>query len=298
MLLMAGAALGQVAAPPLAGYGVAPPYTGAAAALPPGAPSGGSVLVPGIAEISVSPRAWYLFESFGSGKQNALGSDEFMLGGATFGARFNALPATTFNLAALYGTNAPERLVSQSSNFTILSSDGATTFTNTSNTTTVNTRRLDLEFLGITAITDTWAWVAGARFENHASTNTGTTVESKLSTSNGLTITPTPTRSTDRISDYTVKGGLAISAPMTDRITLFGNALALLGFATPSGPSSDFGIVGPDVSVGLKYDFSSTISADFRYRTMVYFLFGTPHGTGTNYVIYQGPMVGLNFKFN
>ena len=42
-----------------------------------------------------------LFESFGSGKQNALGSDEFMLGGASVSARFTSLPQTTFLLTGL-----------------------------------------------------------------------------------------------------------------------------------------------------------------------------------------------------
>jgi hypothetical protein len=59
------------------------------------------LLVPGIAQFAVNPRAWYLFESFGSGKQNALGSDEFMLGGVSVSARFTSLPQTTFLLTGL-----------------------------------------------------------------------------------------------------------------------------------------------------------------------------------------------------
>src|SRR5271170_4797646 len=88
MMLMAGEALGQVTAPPPASEAVPPP--GGAAMPLAGAPSGEPVLIPGIAEFQVSPRAWYLFESFGPRQQSPLnsnvvnlGSDEYLLGGAS-----------------------------------------------------------------------------------------------------------------------------------------------------------------------------------------------------------------------
>jgi len=300
MMLMASAALGQITAPPPGGPGVAAPPEGAPAAPPPAAASDEPVLVPGIQEITVSPRAWYLFESFGSSKQNALGSDEFMLGGASVSARFTSLPQTTFVLTGLYGTNSPSPIKTQSSSLSSVPFDGGTAFINTSTNTTIDTSRIDIEFLGVTAIPDSdWAWIVGGRFEHHASTTTGTSVQNVLTPFGASPPLPFSFRTTDSIGVYTAKGGLAVSVPMTadNRVRLFGNAMALLGFASPSG-SPDFGVIGPDVSVGVQYFFSPTISFDARYRVMVYFLFSQPRtASTTNYVVYQGPMMGVNFKF-
>jgi hypothetical protein len=262
---------------------------------------GEPVLVPGIAELVLSPQAWYLFESFGSGKQNPSNSDQFMLGGASVSARFTALPQTTFTLTGLYGTNAPDRLKNQTSTFFIGPSDSGTVAANFATTTTTNTSRVDIEFRGVTRIPDSdWSWIAGGRFEHHASTYTGTQAINGIFTSSGVTqpvSASSPFRTTDAIGVYTAKGGLAVSVPMTadHRLRLFGNAMALLGFASPSA-GSDFGVVGPDISVGLQYSFSPSLSADARYRLITYFLFSTPPNSAS-YVIYQGPMLSVNYRF-
>src|SRR5271155_1202449 len=252
MMLMAGEALGQVAAPP-----------SSETAPPPGAPSE-SVLIPGIAEIQASPRAWYLFESFGPRQQNLinsrgitnLGSDEYLLGGASISARFNSLPDTTFVLTGLAGSNAPASLKSESVAVATGSID-STTFTNTaSSQLTTDTSRIDIEFLGLTAIPNTdWAWIAGGRFEHHAGTTTGTaatevtaTGPTGMFTSNQLTpIGPI----TGSVGVYTVKGGRAGSMPLTayNRLRRFANFMWVAGFGSPSSSSSsppNYGVVGPD----------------------------------------------------
>jgi hypothetical protein len=88
-----------------------------------------------------------------------------------------------------------------------------------------------------------------------------------------------------------------VSLTADNSLTLFGNIMAVAGFASSTGPSN-YGVVGPDASIGLQYAFSPTITADVRYRAMVYFYFDQPLGFSTNYTIYQGPMIGINFKFN
>jgi hypothetical protein len=319
MMLVAGAALGQAVAPPPGGPITAPP---SGAALAPGgaavrAPaSGESVLFPDLAELQISPRAWFLFESFGSPrtqspqnfKTNA--SDDYMLGGASVSARFNSLPETTFVLTGLYGTNAPRRAQNQSVFFSSSQSDGVTGFSNTSSEIATTTKRLDLEFLGVTAIPDTsWAWIAGARFEHHESDNVGTQF-----TNTNVSVSPcvapfapncsftssssVPVSGQGSLSVYTVKGGLGGALPLTadGRVSLFGNMMGLIGFATRSDGVPDFGVFGPDGSVGLQYRFSPTITADFRYRAIVYFLF-SKQPSDPSYVVYQGPMIGVNFKF-
>jgi hypothetical protein len=309
MMLMAGEALSQIAAPPPAG--TAPPTSpGKPVPPPPGAPSGESVLIPGIAEFQVSPRAWYLFESFGPRQQNPinssvtnLSSDEYLLGGASVSARFTSLPDTTFVLTGLYGTNAPARLKTESAGFASTVVDG-TLFTGTAaSEATFDTRRIDIEFLAQTVIPDTdWAWIAGGRFEHHADTITGGQANFMTSSSvlagTFTSSTVSPVNETASIGIYTLKGGLAGVVPLTadNRLRLFGNIMAVAGFASPN-PGPDFGVVGPDASIGLQYSFSPTITADARYRVMVYFLFDLPRGANPNYVIYQGPMIGVNFKF-
>jgi len=93
----------------------------------------------------------------------------------------------------------------------------------------------------------------------------------------------------------------AVSLTADNRLRLFGNIMAVAGFASPSSSTSsppNYGVVGPDASIGLQYTFSPRITADARYRVMVYFYFDQPPGFPTNYTIYQGPMIGVNFKFN
>jgi hypothetical protein len=274
-------------------------------------PATSPVLLPGIAEFVLSPRAWYLFESFGSSKTNAAPSDEYLLGGAAATALFTSLPQTRFVLTALYGTNSPSPKVGESFLFQTASFDGDTAFSNTSTTTTAHTRRLDLELLGVTEIPNSnWSWIAGARFEHHldtvtnGSTVTGAVISPVLLPNGTATTISTPffnsfsTRSVGYTSIYTGKGGLAYSMPLTadNNLYLFGNAMALLGIGN-NGPPVDYGVVGPDVSVGFLYKLSDQTSFDFRYRAMVYFLFATPPGTSVKYAIYQGPMVGINIKF-
>jgi hypothetical protein len=306
MLLIAGEALGQVVVPPPPG-GAVPPPSAAPAALPAGAPSGEPVLIPGVAEFQVSPRAWYLFESFGPRQQSPfkvtnLSSDEYLLGGASISSRFNSLPETTFVLTGLYGTNAPARLNTESSGFSSNLADSTLYTATQAVQATFNTRRTDIEFLALTSIPDSdWAWIAGARFEHHATTITGTAATFQTATEPAGTSTSStsePIRKGNIISIYSLKGGVAGAVPLTadNRLRLFGNIMAVAGFASPS-PGVNFGVVGPDASIGLQYTFSPTISADFRYRVMVYFLFDLPPGAEPNYVVYQGPMIGVNFKF-
>jgi hypothetical protein len=305
--LMAGEALGQMTAPQSPSGAVTP--AGGPVAPPPGTQSGEAVLIPGIAEFQVSPRAWYLFESFGprqnlinSGISN-LGSDEYLLGGASISARFNSLSDTTFVLTGLAGSNAPAPRKSES----FLASTGSiddTTFTNTATSQlTTNTSRIDIEFLAQTAIPNTdWAWIAGGRFEHHDSTTTGTVATAQTAigpkgffAQNQLMPFPTTTAT---VGIYTLKGGVAGAVPLTadNRLRLFGNIMAVAGFGSPSD-TSNYGVIGPDASIGLQYAFSPTITADARYRVMVYFYFDQPPGFPTNYTIYQGPMIGVNFKF-
>jgi hypothetical protein len=287
----------------------------AAATVVPGAPSGEPVLIPGIAEFQVSPRAWYLFESFGPRQQiptnsfianTNVGSDEYLLGGASISARFNSLPQTTFVLTGLYGTNAPAPLKQEATVFALTSANGSLSTSTTAEQLTVNTSRIDIEFLGLTAIPDTdWAWIAGGRFEHHADTVTGT-IEQFLTTAGpagfATNSVVSPISMTGSTSIYTAKGGVAGRVALTadNRLILFGNIMAVAGFAnqqSPSSPGFNYGVVGPDASIGLQYAFTPTITADARYRVMVYFYFDQPSQFFPNYTIYQGPMIGVNFKF-
>jgi hypothetical protein len=277
MILMASAALGQTVAPPPEEVVVASPV----------ATSGETVLVPGIAEIQFSPRFWYLFESYGQPNRrispNSFATnngDEFALGGASVSARFNFLPETIFVLTGLYGTNGPAP--AQNESFT---ESPPSVLQNTN-----NTNRIDIELLAISKIPNhDWAWIAGGRFERHDDTFTNTLFLPNSPPSNFKT--------TGSVSLYSGKAGLLAGVPLTAdaNLRLFGNIMAVVGVGSESaGPN--FGFVGPDASIGLQYTFSPTISADMRYRVFVYFPFSAPPGT-PSYVVYQGPMIGVNFKF-
>jgi len=314
IMLSAGATLGQAVAPPPGGPTAAPPSGAAMApgvvAVAPPPTSTEPVLVPGIAEFQISPRSWFLFESFGQTPRNpgslngssSNGSDDFLLGGASVSARFNSLPQTSFVLTGLYGTNAPSRAINNSFDFSTSTIGGSNLFTNSSSESSLNTSRIDIEFLGVTTMPDSnWSWIAGGRFEHHATTATGTAVVNEILSPCITNCTSTffgPTRFSGPISIYTVKGGLAGQVPLTadNSLSLFGNIMALAGFAVPPAGTPDYGVIGPDTSIGLQYRFSPTITADLRYRAMVYFNFSRPPGY-PNYIVYQGPMIGVNFQF-
>lgn len=247
-----------------------------------------------IAEFQVSPRFWYVFTSNGPpiGKSNPLAFStsngaEFALGGAAISLRFNNLPDTTFILSALYGTNDPSPPKNQ---FLLVSPAGAF-----STTVTTHTNRLDLEFLAQTAIPQSsWAWIAGGRFERHE-----VTLDVRNLASSGLKgpVVASTGTSSGASSNFTLKGGIAGALPLTQdgRLSLFGNIMIAAGVsATDGGP--DNGIVGPELGLGLQYAFSPTISADVRYRGIIYYLFDAPPSL-PQYVVQQGPMIEAKIKF-
>jgi hypothetical protein len=264
-MLMASSALGQMAEPPSA---VAPPSRPAP--------------ISPLAQVEFTARAWYVFESFGQPirRQNPLSfqtnnGDEFALGGGAVSARFTALPETTFILSGLYGTNDPAPAVNANSGgFTV----------------TTHTERVDAEFLAQTAVPESgWAWIVGGRFERHDSTNKAFR-------------TP-PITSSDAINIYTFKGGVTGAVPLTPDggLRLFGNAQIAAGGTTFQSATPGFGVVGPDLAMGVQYSLSPDFTIDARYRGMIYYLFNTARSLevagAPKYVVYQGPMIGLNVKF-
>lgn len=245
-----------------------------------------------IAEFQVSPRFWYLFESYAPpvrrlpGTTLTYGADEYAFGGASISARFIQLPETTFIFSGLYGTNDPAPLNDQFASPGFLQ------------TSTNKVSRLDFEFLAQTAIPESSAaWIIGGRLEHHDGTTTGT-----VAASSPLSSSPLFSFKRSATTDFlTAKGGLTGAVPLTadHNLRLFGNAQIVAGGATDSS-GIDWGVVGPDLAIGLQYSFSPTINADLRYRAIMYFLFDVPRNSEPflpKYIVYQGPMLGINIKF-
>jgi hypothetical protein len=249
-------------------------------------------------ELQVGPRFWYLWSTSGFPNPtnpaivSTNSTNAFPMAGGTLSARLRALPDTTFVLSVLYGT-------SNASNDSLLVNPNPPTPSITSARTTQDIKRLDVEFLGLTSISDSpWAWIWGGRFE-HNDSNTNSLQTSAFL--NPLVVGGPVSIKTQATSNfYTLKGGMTGAVPISEsgNLRLFGNIMVLAGVNSVSGPGQSGlpGVVGPDLSVGLQYVFSPTIVADIRYRGLVQFFVGAPTGS-RDFTVQQGPMVGLTYKF-
>jgi hypothetical protein len=258
--------------------------------------SGQPVLETPEVELQVGPRFWYLWSTSGIPKSTNTASAStnstvsFPMAGGTLAARLRALPDTTFVLSTIYGT-------SNTSSTSLLVNPNPASLT--SLRTTSDLKRLDVELLALTSISDTpWAWIWGGRFEhNDANTN--------VSQTNAFAIPfvvggPVSVKTQTTQNFYTIKGGMSGAVPISEsgNLRLFGNIMALAGVTSTSGPGTSGlpGVVGTDLSMGFQYVFSPTIVADIRYRGLVQFLVGAPKGF-PDFSVQQGPMVGLTYKF-
>ena len=270
-------------------------------------PSSATALPPSI-ELTVAPRAWYLFESFSqpirrnnSGNFITSNGDEYFLGGGAITATLASLPATTFTLSGLFGSNAVGPEFNQMS-MVIPPGNGAP-FSTVANTDIVNkTDKIDIEFLAQTAVPDSdWSWIVGGRLEHRDIKISSTT------TINPAEIVMLPamfSTQNSSVDAYTGKIGLGWGVPLTaaGNLSLFGNGLIDAGVVHSSASANvpDFGVIGPELSIGIQYAVTPNINFDARYRGIVYFAFGTASRVESQiprYTVYQGPMVEVSFKF-
>jgi hypothetical protein len=152
-----------------------------------------------------------------------------------------------------------------------------------------------LEFLASTVIPDTTAsWLAGGRFEDNFQ-------RINAFRSDNLPVGGLAGNNQSR-QIYTVKGGFAGYIPLTSsgNLRLYGNGMALVGLLEQNfnggAPSVERAVIGPDISAGIQYIVSDSISADIRYRAVITHIIDTPK-TFPAYSITQGPMVGLTIRF-
>jgi hypothetical protein len=250
---------------------------------------------PAAIDFSIAPRFWYLFSSGGFPKPASslsLTSNpqfELPMAGATVSARPAALPDTTFLLTFLYGQST----VDADSLCVLAQCNSATPVNALNSMESLHDNRYDTELLVQTGIPNTpAAWIIGGRWEHedlHGSA-TFTTVP----TVGAPSVTTAPESSWSNF--ISIKGGLTGAEPISadGNLRFFGNIMVLGGIANTA--DGNWGLVGPDVSVGIQYAFSSSIVADLRYRAVVDFFLGAPAGSA-KYGITQGPMIGVNFKF-
>jgi hypothetical protein len=222
----------------------------------PPAPSEPVTAIPGV-EFQITPRFWYSWEttenlpSLTPFAVTQTTNFEFLLASAAVSARFLQLPDTTFIFSGLYGTSTEEN------NVILLSPSLATVVTQK-----IDIARLGPELLAQTAIPNTnFGWIVGGRSERGVVSFFSNVQESTVPAGIVLTFSSVLKGS---VNAWTGKVGLAAAVPLTPSgdLRFFANGLIFggLSFASKEFGSAVCGGLGPDMSVGLQYRLSPSVT--------------------------------------
>ncbi len=266
---------------------------GAAVAPPPPSPSN--------VDLQIGPRFWYMFHANAPSLTkfpNLLGQNSgyhIPMAGGVGSARFGGLPDTSFSLSVLYGsttTKSASLFTTPLSTITSIQTFGVQAFESDASQSRTELSRYDIELLAQTTINPTWAWIVGLRYERDIGNSSGIIF---APTTPITRVTALPTSSAWSATT-TAKFGMAGAAPITASgdLRFFGNLLGLAGSQSSSSASS--AVVGGDMSVGLQYQITPSMTIDARYRALVIYNPSSPRGSN-NYSVEQGPMISLNYHF-
>ena len=265
-------------------------------------------------DVSVTPRAWLLFDSLSGGDFVADGTNasfsfnsppfQVLMKGASVALRSDGFaPNTTFTVTGLFGSDT-KTLTTRGSTVNPVAPNFQQIIFTLQNAGQ-RLKRQDYELSAQTRINDLVSWVAGVRYERARVrfSPTVTSTSSNPFTGQVQTVTTVVPPFDGGYDLYSARIGAAIAVPLSEagNDLIYGNAMAFIGRREEKNPLSspvfdNATLLGPDVSLGYVHRFSPNISFDIRYRALFFFSIGGG-GRFSDPKSTHGPNAGLTIRF-
>lgn len=270
-------------------------------------------------DITISPRAWLLFDNLSTGEEvgtNGAGltasvtSPPFVvfMKGASIGYRSDSfLPNTSFTATAMFGSDKKTLTVRGGGIFNVAGPNNtlAQQLFLSVEQTPQRLRRSDFELTAQTRINDLLSWTLGLRYERARVEFTPVVTNSSSNAFTNLVdvqrVTFSPFKGGYDL--YSVRGGVAMAAPLNEARNdlLYANAMAFAGQrinldSIAASRYNDATFIGPDITVGYSHRFSPNLAFDARYRGQFFYTVAG-HGQLGSPKTTHGPSIGLSYTF-